>query len=127
MFIKASPHVMMHRSSGSGNRDMHRSGAFAGRRRLATGPSSDSKYEEAGFASGTNATGSKPKAGITASSIENIAEATPAGAARTHDRRVAADDLLGESDLLLRRSDRYVAAYIKSGYDEEGGEDDGRQ
>ena len=96
MFIKASPQIMMQRSSGSRNRDMRRSGAFAGRRRRATGPSSDSKYEKAGFASGTNATGSKPKAGITASSIENIAEATPAGAARTHDGRIAADDLLGE-------------------------------
>jgi hypothetical protein len=73
----------------------------------------------------TSATGSKTKASIIASSIENIAEAMPAGAALIHGGQIAADDLLGDPDPLLRRSDRYVAGYIKSGHGEEGGEDDG--
>lgn len=66
------------------------------------------------------------QAGVTAISIENIAEATPAGAARTYDGRSFADDLLGGSELLIRRSDRFVATYIKSGHGEECGADDGR-
>lgn len=53
------------------------------------------------------------------------AEAMAAGAAIIHGGRIAADDLLGDPDLLLRRGDRYIAADIKSGRGEEGGEDDG--
>lgn len=59
------------------------------------------------------------------SSIGNLAETMPAGAALIHGGRIAADDLLSDPDLLLRRRDRHVAADIQSGHGEEGGEDDG--
>lgn len=53
------------------------------------------------------------------------AEAMARGAALIHGGRIAADDLLGDPDLLVRRGPGYMAADIKSGRGEEGGEDDG--
>ena len=53
------------------------------------------------------------------------AAAISAGADIIHGGRIAADDLLGDPDLLLRRGDRYVAADIKSGRAVDGGEDEG--
>lgn len=65
-------------------------------------------------------------AGLPGAERERLtAEAMAGGAALIHGGRIAADDLLGDPDLLIRRGSHYVAADIKSGRAEEGGEDDG--
>lgn len=55
------------------------------------------------------------------------AAAMDAGADVILGGRIAADDLLGDPDILLRRGDAYIAADIKSGRAEERGDDDGEQ
>lgn len=53
-------------------------------------------------------------------------KAMNAGAPVIHGGRIAADDLLGDPDLLLRQGDRYVPADVKSGRaDEDGGDEAG--
>ncbi|MEH3102586.1 MAG: TM0106 family RecB-like putative nuclease [Sphingomonas phyllosphaerae] len=54
--------------------------------------------------------------------------AMEAGATIIQGGRISADDLLGDPDLLIRRGNGYLAADIKSGRGEEGGDDeqDGR-
>ena len=52
-------------------------------------------------------------------------EAMAAGVPLIHGGRIAADDLLGDPDLLIRRGRSYIAADIKSGRAEEGGEEEG--
>ena len=47
-----------------------------------------------------------------------------AGAALIYGGRITADDLLGEPDLLIRRDGHYIAADIKSGRGETGGDED---
>lgn len=51
-------------------------------------------------------------------------EAMAAGAELIHGGRIAADDLLGDPDLLVRRGDGYLAADIKSGRADEDGDED---
>ena len=46
------------------------------------------------------------------------------GATLIHGGRITADDLLGEPDLLIRRDGHYIAADIKSGRGETGGDED---
>jgi predicted RecB family nuclease len=55
-------------------------------------------------------------------------DAIKQGAQLIHGGRITADDLLGDPDLLIRVGDRYVAADIKSGRGDEGGDEerDGR-
>lgn len=53
------------------------------------------------------------------------ASAMQAGADLIHGGRIAADDLLGDPDLLIRNGAGYVPADIKSGRGEDGGDDGG--
>jgi predicted RecB family nuclease len=51
-------------------------------------------------------------------------DAMKSGAPLIYGGRIACDDLLGEPDLLIRRNGGYLAADIKSGQGEAGGEDE---
>jgi hypothetical protein len=57
--------------------------------------------------------------------IEATLNAMREGASLIYGGRIAADDLLGEPDLLIKRNGSYVAADIKSGQGEAGGDDEG--